>query len=74
MGRLNALRVFRDSTDLTASPDLWGKVTAAMDRARWMIVVLSPAAARSHTGRAGEIEYWLEHKGPGPAASGGRRR
>ena len=32
MGRLHALRVFRDSTDLTASPDLWGKVAEAMDR------------------------------------------
>jgi hypothetical protein len=26
LGQLHALRVFRDSTDLTASPDLWGKV------------------------------------------------
>ena len=32
MGRLHALRVFRDATDLTASPDLWGKVIDAMDR------------------------------------------
>ena len=30
MGQLNALRVFRDSTDMAASPDLWGKVTDAM--------------------------------------------
>ena len=32
VGRLHALRVFRDSTDLSANPDLWGKVTEAMDR------------------------------------------
>ncbi|MDT2006705.1 hypothetical protein FXW78_22670 [Rhodococcus opacus] len=25
VGRLHALRVFRDATDLTASPDLWGR-------------------------------------------------
>ena len=31
MGQLNALRVFRDSTDLAANPDLWGKVTDALD-------------------------------------------
>ena len=32
--QLRALRVFRDASDLTASPDLWGKVVAAMDEAR----------------------------------------
>jgi hypothetical protein len=32
MGRSHALRVFRDSTDLTASPDLWGKVAETMER------------------------------------------
>lgn len=26
MGQLHALRVFRDSTDLTASPDLWSEL------------------------------------------------
>ena len=37
-GRLYALRVFRDKTDLAASPNLWGKVTDAMDRSRYLIV------------------------------------
>src|SRR5262249_6193631 len=63
MGRPHALRVFRDSTDLTASPDLWGKVTEAMDRSRYMIAVLSPrAAASAWVDR--EVAYWLEHRGP----------
>src|ERR1700742_1389992 len=47
IGQLNALRVFRDSTDMAANPDLWGKVTDAMDRSRYLIVVLSPQAAAS---------------------------
>ena len=47
LGRPHALRVFRDSTDLSASPDLWGKVTEAMDRSRYMIAVLSPHAVAS---------------------------
>lgn len=34
LGRLRALRVFRDDTNLAASPDLWGKITEALDRAR----------------------------------------
>ena len=48
VGQLHALRVFRDSTDLTASPDLWGKVTEAMDRSRYMIAVLSPTRSPRH--------------------------
>jgi TIR domain-containing protein len=63
VGRLHSLRVFRDSTDLTASPDLWGKVTEVMDRSRYMIAVLSPSAAASAWANK-EVEYWLAHRGP----------
>ena len=50
-GQLRALRVFRDDTNLEASPDLWGKITDALDRSDrsdYMVVVLSPQAAASH--------------------------
>ena len=63
VGRLNALRVFRDSTDLAANPDLWGKVTDAMDRSRYLIVVLSPRAAASEWVNK-EVAYWLGRRGP----------
>src|SRR6478672_6842660 len=63
VGRLNALRVFRDTTDLVANPDLWGKVTDAMDRSRYLIVVLSPRAAASEWVNK-EVAYWLEQRGP----------
>src|SRR6185312_13680624 len=63
MGQLHALRVFRDSTDLTASPDLWGKVTEAMDRSRYMIVVLSRHAVASAWVNK-EVAYWLARRGP----------
>ena len=63
VGQLNALRVFRDNTDLAASPNLWGKVTEAMDRSRYLIVVLSPRAAASEWVNK-EVAYWLEHRGP----------
>jgi WD40 repeat protein len=62
LGRLRALRVFRDDTNLTASPDLWGKITEALDHARYMIVVLSPQSAASHWVNE-EINYWLSHRG-----------
>jgi hypothetical protein len=31
LGRLRALQVFRDDTNLAASPDLWGRITEALD-------------------------------------------
>ncbi|MFI2476910.1 TIR domain-containing protein [Nocardia xishanensis] len=63
VGRLHALRVFRDATDLTASPDLWAKVTNAMDRARYLIVVLSPHAVTSGWVNK-EVAHWLRKRGP----------
>ena len=63
MGHLHALRVFRDATDLTASPDLWGKVVEAMDRARYFIIVLSPHAVASGWVNK-EVAHWMERRGP----------
>src|SRR5258705_1476577 len=57
-GQLRALRVFRDDTDLTVSPDLWGRIIDALDRARYLIVVLSPRSAASPWVNQ-EISYWL---------------
>jgi WD40 repeat protein len=62
LGQLRAIRVFRDDTNLTASPDLWGKITEALDRSRFMIVVLSPQSAASHWVNE-EVAYWLQHRG-----------
>ena len=62
LGQLRALRVFRDDTDLTASPDLWGKITEALDRSRFFVVTLSPGAAASQWVNQ-EISYWLERRG-----------
>ena len=63
MGRLNALRVFRDTTEMAANTDLWGKVTDAMDRSRYLIVVLSPRAAASEWVNK-EVAHWLKGRGP----------
>jgi len=61
VGQLNALRVFRDATELAANPDLWGKVTDAMDRSRYLIVVLSPQAAASEWVNK-EVAHWLQRQ------------
>ena len=58
VGQLRALRVFRDDTNLTANPDLWAKITEALDSSRFMIVVLSPQSAASHWVNE-EVSYWL---------------
>ncbi|WP_231964238.1 toll/interleukin-1 receptor domain-containing protein [Mycobacterium sp. E2699] len=62
LGQLRALRVFRDDTNLEVSPDLWGKITEAMDRARFLVMVLSPAAAQSYWVDR-EVGYWLQTRG-----------
>jgi hypothetical protein len=62
LGQLRALRVFRDDTNLTANPDLWGKVTDALDGSRFMIVVLSPQSAASHWVNE-EVTYWIANRG-----------
>ena len=62
VGQLRALRVFRDDTNLTASPDLWGKIVEALDHSGYMIVVLSPQSAASHWVNE-EISHWLAHRG-----------
>jgi hypothetical protein len=62
LGQLRALRVFRDDTNLTANPDLWRKITDALDTSRFMIVVLSPQSAASNWVNE-EVGYWLQHRG-----------
>src|ERR1700724_4693799 len=62
VGQLRALRVFRDTTNLEANPDLWAKITDALNASRYLIVVLSPQAPASHWVNE-EISYWLEHCG-----------
>jgi len=62
LGQLRALRVFRDDTNLEVSPDLWHKITEALDSSRFLIVVLSPLASQSYWVDR-EVGYWLQHRG-----------
>jgi WD40 repeat protein len=56
--RLRALAVFRDDSELAASPDLWESVRQAMDDSRYLIVVASPQARASEWVDR-EVRYWL---------------
>ncbi len=56
-----ALNIFRDSNDLSASPDLWGKIEDGLSQSDYFIFLASPAAAQSRWCKK-EVAYWKEHK------------
>jgi WD40 repeat protein len=57
------LRVFRDETDLSVAPSLWGVVEQALDSSRFFILLASPEAARSKW-VSKEISHWTKTKSP----------
>ncbi|MCW3157353.1 TIR domain-containing protein [Micropruina sonneratiae] len=59
--RLRTVRVFRDDSSMSANPGLWSTIEEGLREARWLVVLLSPAAARSEY-VANEIGWWLRHK------------
>ncbi len=60
---MRALRVFRDKTGLSASPELWPSIEAALRESEHLILLASPRAAGSEWVER-EIDWWLEHRSP----------
>jgi tetratricopeptide (TPR) repeat protein len=59
--RRRALRIFRDDTSLSATPHLWPSIEQALDRSRYLILLISPQSAASPwVGK--EVAYWLANK------------
>jgi WD40 repeat protein len=58
--RPRAMRVFRDQTDLPASPGLWQEVERRLEKSRWFILVASPDSSKSPWVQR-EIVWWLNH-------------
>lgn len=56
-----ALNVFRDQTDLSATPHLWRNIENALGGSKYLILMASPEAAVSKWVKK-EIEFWLQHK------------
>lgn len=56
-----ALRLFRDDTSLSATPELWPTIERALHQSRFLILMASPEAAASKWVNK-EAAYWLEHK------------
>jgi hypothetical protein len=59
--RRRAVSLFRDQTNLSANPDLWGTIVDALRNSKFLILIASPKAAESPW-VAREIEWWLSHR------------
>ncbi|MFK0217004.1 WD40 repeat domain-containing protein [Streptomyces vinaceus] len=59
--RPRSLRLFRDETNLAASPHLWQEIERGLTASRWLVLMASPAAAASPWVRK-EIRWWLTHR------------
>ena len=60
--RRRVLRVFRDATDLGASPALWPSIRSALVRSKNFVLLASPEAAASKWVQR-EIKLWLRLNG-----------
>jgi WD40 repeat protein len=56
-----ALNVFRDQTNLAASPGLWPSIERALQESEWFVLIASPESAGSAWVRQ-EIDWWLTHR------------
>lgn len=61
--KLRAMNVFRDATDLTASPALWPGIVAHLESAEWLLLFACPAWAASMWCNK-EVQWWLDHRSP----------
>jgi WD40 repeat protein len=59
--RRRALRVFRDQTSLSATPELWPSIEAALASSRFFVLLLSPEAAASPWVEK-EVAWWRAHR------------
>ena len=57
--RRRALRVFRDKSSLSASPELWPAIEGALSQAGHFVLVASPEAAASRWVDQ-EVRWWRE--------------
>jgi len=60
--RRRALRVFRDESNLSAAPDLWGRIASAVAQSGAFILMASPEAADSRWGTQ-EVLEWRKSNG-----------
>src|SRR4051812_8029749 len=60
--RLRAMSVFRDETDLTLNPDLWGMISGRLDRSTYLVLLMCPESAASPWVNK-EVAHWCDSHG-----------
>ena len=60
--RLRAVSVFRDQSDLSLNPDLWGTISGRLDTSRFLVLLACPESAASIWVNR-EVAHWRESKG-----------
>lgn len=61
--QIRALNVFRDQTNLSATPHLWSSIEDHLQQSKFLILLASPEAASSRWVQK-EVEYWMTWKSP----------
>lgn len=56
----SSLRLFRDASNLSATPELWPTIQQALDESEFLLLIASESAARSKW-VADELRYWRTH-------------
>lgn len=56
-----ALHIFRDHTNLSIAPELWGSIQTALSDSQYFILLASPEAAASKWVQQ-EVKFWLDNK------------
>nr|VFJ44250.1 MAG: WD40 repeat [Candidatus Kentron sp. FW] len=59
--RQRVFEIFRDQTNLSVAPDLWGTIIEALSQSEYLILMCSPKAAESEWVPR-EVDWWLEHR------------
>jgi aminopeptidase N len=60
---MRAMRVFRDKTGLSVTPELWTSIQTALGDSEYFVLLASPGAAESYWVQK-EIDYWITHQPP----------
>jgi WD40 repeat protein len=59
--KLRSMRVFRDATSMSNTPELWPTIEAALQKSEYFVLLASPEAAQSPWVRK-EVEYWVANR------------
>jgi hypothetical protein len=61
--RTRAMRIFRDETDLSVTPEGWPLIRKALDNSKFFLLMASEKSANS-VWVTREISYWIENRSP----------